>query len=116
MRKRIMLLGVLLMIAVSQSFAQDAKVKKDNFSWQKVYMDEAGIPVDIQAKIDSSKQVFEPKAKAIRKDGTFTEDAQKEKLKALYKERATAIEALLTQEQKNKIKAIKERLKKENER
>jgi hypothetical protein len=115
MKKVVMIMGLLLTIAVSQGFAQDTKTKKDNFSWQKVYMDEAGIPVDIQVKIDSIKQVFEPKMKAIRKDASLDENAKKEKIKTLNKEKVNAIEVLLTKEQKAKIKTIKERLKKENE-
>jgi hypothetical protein len=115
MKKIITIMTMLFAMGTTQSFAQQEKVKKENFGWQKMYMDEASISTDVQAKIETIKLEFEPKTKAIRKDASLAEDVKKEKLKVINKERATAIEALLTKEQKAKIKEIKERLKKENE-
>jgi hypothetical protein len=114
--KRIITAVVLLMaLSTTNSFAQDAKGKKENFAWQKAYMDSAGISADVQEKIEAIKKEYEPKTKAIRKDNALTEDAKKEQIKALNKEKAKTIEALLTKEQKAKIKAIKESLKKDAE-
>jgi Skp family chaperone for outer membrane proteins len=115
MKKVIMMLSLLLTIVVSQSFAQNDKAKKENFGWQKMYMDSAGISADVQTKIEAIKKDYDPQIKAIRKDATLAEDAKKEKMKELRKKMNDEINALLTKEQKAKIKAIKEGLKKEGE-
>lgn len=113
--KRIMLIITLLVaIGLGNGFAQGGNTKKENFSWQKQYMDEAGIPADIQAKIDSLKAAYDVKIKAIKKDDTLTEEVKKEKIKEQHKQKAEDIFALLTKEQKEKIKEIRERIKKEN--
>jgi hypothetical protein len=114
MKKIVIIMTVLFAIGTNNIFAQDAKGKKDNFAWQKNYMDSAGISAEVQAKIEVIKKEYEPKTKAIRKDKALTEDAKKAQMKVLNKEKATAIEALLTKEQKATIKAIKEKLKKDN--
>jgi len=114
MKKIIMMMALFFAIGAGAAQAQD-KPKKETFSWQKAYMDEAGIPADVQTKIDDIKKEFEGKAKTIRKDATLDEDAKKEKLKENNKQKAQAIEALLTKEQKARIRDIRERIKKANE-
>jgi|GEM_PF-4407990 len=105
----------LLVLGFSNTQAQDNKPKKEKFSWQKEYMDEAGIAPEVQAKITVLKEESEVKVKAIKKDTTFSEEEKKEKIKEVHKKKSEAINALLSKEQKNKIKEIKERLKKNDE-
>ena len=114
MKKLTLLIALLLALGFTATQAQENKSKKANFSWQKEYMDEAGIAADVQAKITTIKDESEVKIKEIKKDGTLTEEQQKEKTKEIYKKRAEDIFALLTKEQKEKIKEIRERIKKEN--
>jgi hypothetical protein len=116
MKKVLFVLLALAMGAGTQSFAQEApKTKKETLVWQKVYMDEAGIPADIQAKIDSIRGSYESRLKEIRKDNALPEETKKDKTKELNKQRSEEIFALLTKEQKEKIKTIRERLKKESD-
>lgn len=116
MKKLTFMLLVLIITGSTQSFAQDApKNKKENFSWQKMYMDEAGIPGDVQAKIEVIKQESEAKVKEIRKDATLADDVKKAKIKEINKKKGENINALLTKEQKEEIKEIRERIKKESE-
>jgi len=116
MKKVIFTMLLLCTIGSMQSFAQEnPKGKSEHFNWQKTYQDEAGISPEVQEKIETIKQESDVKAKAIRKDKTLADDARKEKLKANNKEKSDAINALLTKEQKVKIKAIKERLKGDKE-
>lgn len=113
--KKIICMMLLFVAAGSTTlFAQEnQKNKKDNFNWQKQYMDSAGIAADVQGKIEAIKKEAEPKVKAIRKDDSLTEDVKKEKIKEINKKKGEDINALLSKEQKAKIKEIKERLKKE---
>lgn len=116
MKKMILALAIFLFAAGVQTFAQTTpKAKKEGFSWQKVHMDEAGIPADVQAKIEVINKESGVKVKEIRKDATLAEDVKKERIKEVNKKKGDDINALLTKEQKAKIKDIKERLKKESE-
>jgi hypothetical protein len=111
---KILLLLALLVLGYCNAQAQDNKPKKEGFSWQKEYMDEAGIPADVQAKIIALKDESEGKVKEIKKDAGLTEDEKKEKIKEIHKKRGESINALLSKEQKEKVKEIRERIKKEN--
>jgi hypothetical protein len=112
--KRIITAVVLLMaLGTTSSFAQDGKMKKEGFSWQKNYMDSAGIAAEVQAKIETIKLQYDPQIKEIRKDKALAEDAKKAKMKEVRKKMNDEIVALLSKEQKAKIKAIKDGLKKE---
>jgi hypothetical protein len=113
--KKILMMLALLVLVYCNAQAQDNKPKKENFSWQKEYMDEAGIPADVQAKIIALKDESEVKVKEIKKDASLAEDVKKEKIKEVHKKKSEAINALLSKEQKSKIKEIKERLKKNDE-
>jgi hypothetical protein len=112
---KILLLLALLVLGYCNAQAQDNKPKKEGFSWQKEYMDEAGIAPEVQAKITVLKTESEVNVKAIKKDTTFSEEEKKEKIKEVHKKKSEAINALLSKEQKSKIKEIKERLKKNDE-
>lgn len=116
MKKLLFTLFIFTAIGATQSFAQETpKTKKENFSWQKQYMDEAGIPTDIQAKIEVIKKESEAQVKKIKKDETLSEEVRKEKIKEVQKKKGEDINAMLNKEQKEKIKEIKERVKKESE-
>ncbi len=114
MRKILLMLGLLLFMGAGHSFAQGGD-KKESFNWQKQYLDEAGISADVQARIDTIKSTAEIKLKEIRIDESITDEVKKEKMQEIYKKRYEEINVLLTKEQREKIKEIKERLKKESE-
>lgn len=112
MKKVILMFAFFLFAFGVQSFAQDStKAKKENFTWQKQYMDEAGIPADVQAKIEVIKKETQIKIKEIKKDGALSEEVKKEKRKEIRKQMNTGINALLSKEQREKIKGIKEKVK-----
>lgn len=114
--KKVSILFVLLFIlGVSAVSAQDAKPKKENFTWTKKYMTDAGIDEALQAKIDMAKKQNDEEMKAVNDNTTLSEDEKKKQIGALWSKRQTVIIAMLSPEQKVKIDEIKAAIKLRND-
>ena len=83
--------------------------------WNKKYMAEIGLSAEQQTKVEGLKTSSNEEVSAVKADVTLSEDAKKAKLQDVQKKRMTAIEAVLTDDQKKKVEEIKSRLKKESE-
>lgn len=115
MRKLSILFALLFVLSVSVVSAQDAKSKKENFSWSKKIMTEAGIDEALQAKIDMAKKQNDEEVKAVKENTALSEDEKKKQLRELGKKRQTVIIEMLSPEQKVKIDEIKAAIKLKND-
>lgn len=114
--KKVSILFVLLFIlGVSVASAQDGKPKKENFSWTKKYMTEAGIDEALQAKIDMAKKQNDEEVKVVKENTALWEEEKKKQLGELGKKRQTVIIAMLSSEQKGKVDEIKAAIKLRND-
>jgi hypothetical protein len=87
--------------------AQDvAKPKKQQFGWNKMYMDELGVSADMQAKVEAVKKENDAEIKAVRENTALTPENKKNQIKALAVKRQQGIYANLTPEQINIKKTI----------
>ena len=111
MKKLITYIIVSFFITSTAALAQQQK--KVVFNWQKEYLTEAGIAPDIQEKITEINLKSTEEIKSIRNDSSLNDDQKKEKLQEIYNVRYLAIKALITNEQMDKIKAIRDRVNKE---
>lgn len=115
MKKLSILFGLLFILGVSAVSAQDAKPKKENFSWTKKIMTEAGIDEAVQAKIEMSKKQNDEETKAVKENAALSEEEKKKQLNELGKKRQTVIIAMLSPEQKVKVDEIKAAIKLRND-
>jgi hypothetical protein len=107
MKKVVVVMALFFAVGVSNVSAQDAaKPKKQQFGWNKKYMDEIGVNADVQSKIETVKKESDTELKTVREDATLTPEQKKEQTKALMLKRQKGIFALLTPEQLVKSKEI----------
>lgn len=69
-----------------------------------------------KAELAANKKAFHEQVKNVKIDESLSEDAKKEKLKALYKENFTAMQEVLTEEQRAEVKERFEKRKLEGKR
>ncbi|MEJ7913514.1 MAG: hypothetical protein WKF70_10190 [Chitinophagaceae bacterium] len=105
--------AMVFLAALVFNFAAQAQNKK-GFSWNKKYMAEVGLSAEQQVRADSIKTVSNTEMQIVKTDTALSAEARKEKLAQLQRERMVAINALLTNDQRNKADGIKARLKKES--
>ncbi len=117
MQKLLFLVMLFFAMSITQTSAQDAgsKPKKENFSWTKKYMDEAGLDAELQAKIEAAKKASDVEIKTLKADTSLSEADKKAQLADLMAKRQKTIVSMLTKEQKAKVKEIKAAVKKRNE-
>lgn len=115
MKKVVVVMALFFAVGISNVSAQDAaKPKKEQFGWNKKYMDEIGVSADVQAKIEAVKKENDAELKAVRENATLTPEQKKEELKVVNTKRQKAISALLTPEQLAKRDEIVARIAKAN--
>jgi len=108
-----LILAVVLMISLNLlTQAKDAKPKKEQFGWNKKYMDEIGVSPEVQAKIETIKRENDAEAKVVRENTALSADEKKQQLQPIQQKRQKAIFALLTPEQLEKSKTIIARIQK----
>lgn len=117
MQKLLLVVMLFFAVGIAQMSAQDAtpKPKKENFSWTKKYMDEAGFDADLQAKIETAKKASDVEIKAVKDNADLSEEDKKKQLSTLMAKRQKTIANMLTDEQKAKVDEIKAAIKKRNE-
>ncbi len=103
-------------VAIAQDQAQDQKVKQqDRTEWEKKIKDELKLTADQTTKYDALSKEYNDKIDALMADASLAKDAQKEKKRALKKEKETKLMEFLTAEQQTKYKEIMEKKKKDME-
>lgn len=116
MKKVLVAMAFFFAIGLTTVSAQDApKPKKQQFGWNKQYMDEIGVSAEAQVKIESVKKESDAEMKALREDKELSEEVKKDKMKALNIKRQKAIYAFLTPEEIEKGKLIMARIRAANE-
>ena len=111
MKKVLVSMAFLLALGLTTVSAQDAaKPKKQQFGWNKMYMDEMGIAADIQVKVEALKKENDLESKAVKEDASLTPEDKKNQLQAIGVKRQKGIRALLTPEQIEKSKEIAARI------
>ncbi len=95
--------------------AQDAPAAKKPtaFSWNKAALTEIGCNAEQIQKIADVRKASLEKRKTIDADASLDEAAKKTAVRALLKERTESSNAVLTDEQKAKVKEINTKLKEE---
>ncbi len=111
MRKLVLTLALALS-AVLFANAQDVK-KPTSFSWNKASLTEIGCSPEQIQKIADVRKVATEKRKAVDADTSLDEDAKKVAVRALLKERNDGTNAVLTDDQKAKVKEINVKLREE---
>jgi hypothetical protein len=116
MKKFLLVLTLFFTVGIAQTFAQDAaaKPKKENFSWNKKYMTEAGFDAALQAKIEDSKKANDAEVKAVNTDKSLSEEDKKTQRAALSLKRQKVINDMLSDAQKAKIAEVKAGINKRN--
>lgn len=71
------------------------------------FMKELNLTPDQQSQIKALIQANAPAQKAIREDASLTREQKQEQMKAIHAKTQTAIEAVLTPEQKTKLAALR---------
>ncbi len=113
--KKLITIAALILIISFNSQAQETKLAKPaSFSWSQKTMDYLGLPQEQQQKITALKKEYEPKIKAVQSDTALTEEEKKQKVKELYAVRNAQIDKLLTKEEKQKVKEMKQKMKEQN--
>ena len=110
--KKLLLTLALALSAVVFVNAQDVK-KPTSFSWNKTSLTEIGCSPEQIQKIADVRKVATEKRKAVDADTSLDVEAKKVAVKALLKERNDGTNAVLTDDQKAKVKEINVRLKEE---
>ena len=115
MKKVLVSIAFLLTLGLTTVSAQDAsQPKKQQFGWNKTYMDEIGVAADIQVKVEALKKENDLESKAVREDASLAPEDKKKQLQAIGAKRQKGIYALLTPEQIAKSKEIVTRIKDSN--
>lgn len=115
MKKVLVAITFFLALGITTISAQEApKPKKQQFGWNKMYMDEIGVSADVQAKIEALKKENDLEQKAVREDISLTQEEKKKKIQELVIKRQKGIFSLLTPEQLAKSKEIQNRIKANN--
>lgn len=122
MKKTIILAAFIGAISISTTYAQnDPPVEKEKTTAMEGKKHGGGMEMfkdlnltpEQQTKIKGINEEIKTKVQGIKTDATLNEDAKKEKMAALKKEKNKKIFALLTNEQKEKMRAkMKEKGKK----
>ncbi len=107
MKKVFLAMAFFFALGLTTVSAQDApKHKKQQFGWNKMYMDEMGISADVQAKVEAVKKESDAEIDVLRKNNSITADEKKEQMKALALKRQKGIYALVTPENLEQSKKI----------
>ncbi len=116
MKKLVMTLLMAFSVVVFAN-AQDAPApapkKPTAFSWNKTALTEIGCNADQIQKIAEVRKASLEKRKTIDADASLDENAKKAAVKTLLKDRTDASNAVLTDEQKAKVKEINTKLREE---
>lgn len=109
--KNIIFSILLLVGCFTFSFGQDtgtaAIPQKPKFEWNAESMDKAGIAADVQTKITDIIKVADDAFKVLRKNKELTPESLKAQIKIIRDKSNADVQALLTDEQKKKIKEIR---------
>jgi periplasmic protein CpxP/Spy len=96
------------------------KTKKENNGFHKKgkhrkaeMMKQLNLSEEQKAKLSEMKAVNKQKREAIKNNSSLTEDQKKEQLKALKGENKKSMQGMLTEEQKQKMKEMKAKMKDE---
>jgi hypothetical protein len=115
--KKFLLSCLFLLGCTVLTFAQDAAaavpapVKKPKFEWTAATMTTLGLTADVQTKILDLTKAAEDEAKKLRKDKSMADEDRKAKMKEVRTTCETAIAALLSDDEKKKLKAMRKELK-----
>jgi hypothetical protein len=109
--KKFLIAAIALLVFATTINAQ----KKKGFAWNKKVMTEIGLSADQQVKVEGIKESSNKEMDVVKADGAMAEDAKKTKLHELQKKRASAIDSVLTVDQKKKADEMKAKIKAENE-
>ena len=90
----------------TDSVTTTAKIEKDNKSKKEIFK-ELDLSREQKVKLKELNQSMKASKEALENDTTLTEADKKAKLKALKKEQAQKIQALLTEEQKIKFRELR---------
>lgn len=116
MKKVLVAMAFFFAFSLTTVSAQDAaKPKKQQFAWNKMYMDEIGISDDVQAKIEVLKKENDLELKAVRENTSLSSEEKKTQLQQISVKRQKIIIALLTPEEIGKFREIVARIKAHNE-
>lgn len=109
--KKIILSIFLLVGSFACSFGQDAGTatvpQKPKFEWNSESMNKAGIATDVQTKITDITKVSDDAIKVLRKNKELTPEDRKAQIKVIRDKSNSDVQALLTEEQKKKIKEMR---------
>jgi hypothetical protein len=89
--------------------------KKSQEQWDKKIKDELKLSSDQVAKYDALNKDYGEKISAVAQDATLSKDVQKERKKALKKEKEVKLFEFLTPEQQTKYRDLIDKKKKEME-
>ena len=70
---------------------------------------ELGLTADQQSQIKAINESYRPQMEALREDKSLSQEQRREKAQALNKERQAKVDAVLTPEQLQKAKAMREK-------
>ena len=107
--KKVILAILLLASCATFSFAQDAAAtpKKPKFELTAETMSSVGIAADVQTKILDLTKAADAALKPLRKNKELADDDRKAQIKVIRDKCDNDVQALLTPEQKKKIKEMK---------
>lgn len=115
MKKVLVVMAFFFALGLTTVSAQDAaKPKKQQFAWNKMYMDEIGISADVQTNIEVLKKENDLELKAVRENTSLSDEDKKKQLQQVNAKRQKIIVALLTPEQLKKSQEIQARIKAHN--
>jgi predicted transglutaminase-like cysteine proteinase len=106
--KKILIISFCLFSFSAVLFAQD---KPKSFQWDKATMAEVGISKEKQKKIEGINDTLSAQLEQLKNDKSIGKEEIKEKSSQLRKDSQKKIMAELTEEEKQKVKEIKERIK-----
>ncbi|MEE6185947.1 hypothetical protein PIECOFPK_01044 [Mycovorax composti] len=121
MKKTILLVAIIGAFSLTSTYAQNAPAKEDKKeargerrgpgggNMMVIYKD-LNLTQEQEGKIKAINDEQREKMMALRNDNSLTDDARREKMRALMQERQEKINAVLTKEQQEKLAAkMKER-------
>lgn len=98
----------------ADSVANNQPVSKMDKANRKDLLKDLDLTREQKGKLKEIRQAGKAKKEAIENNGQLSEDEKKKQLRELQKEQAKAIQAILTDEQKEKFKAKRQEAMKEN--